>query len=367
MMRRIARIACKLFYQLRIFQAALTLERLAGWKRQAVVLLYHHIRADDDATQPLSQVEEGVASSAFEAQIDVFRRWYTPCTAMQGDRTIRGNDRLADDKLLVTFDDGYQDNRSLAGPILRRHAVPAIVFLATGYIDTPNRYWWVRLNDIVRRLGDQDSASITDRLGDWPEVASVVAGELQLDNHSSRREFRKRIATILESKKDEQRNRILDALQEGASAGNGTCLPTLTWHDVSLMTNEGFEIGAHTVNHPRLTRYSSDVVRDEIETSHREILTQVGQAPFAFAYPYGDLDGRVEALVGESGYSVAYAANPGVVVPGRTNPMRVPRIQLNSSDNATLTLLVFLLKFGKYVPRIVRPLLSRYFGEPFEI
>src|SRR5439155_11118121 len=44
--------------------------------------------------------------------------------------------------LLLTFDDGYRDNHTLAFPVLRAHGVPATFFLATGFLDSPCPAWW---------------------------------------------------------------------------------------------------------------------------------------------------------------------------------------------------------------------------------
>ena len=44
----------------------------------------------------------------------------------------------------VTFDDGYADNEKYAMPVLRRHGVPATVFVSTGFLNGGRMF-----NDIV--------------------------------------------------------------------------------------------------------------------------------------------------------------------------------------------------------------------------
>ena len=45
-------------------------------------------------------------------------------------------------KVVLTFDDGYYDNFTLAFPELKKRGIPATIFLSSGYIDTDKLLWW---------------------------------------------------------------------------------------------------------------------------------------------------------------------------------------------------------------------------------
>lgn len=53
---------------------------------------------------------------------------------------------------LVTFDDGYLDNYTVAFPILRRYQAPAAFFLPTKFIGTYTFPWWEELPWILRQV-----------------------------------------------------------------------------------------------------------------------------------------------------------------------------------------------------------------------
>src|SRR5206468_10452827 len=58
-------------------------------------------------------------------------------------RTLREGGRFGPRTIGVTFDDGYADNHQFAWPALRRHRLPATVFLATGHVGgARGLFWW---------------------------------------------------------------------------------------------------------------------------------------------------------------------------------------------------------------------------------
>jgi peptidoglycan/xylan/chitin deacetylase (PgdA/CDA1 family) len=58
-----------------------------------------------------------------------------------------------------------------------------------------------------------------------------------------------------------------------------TRLPMLTWEEISALHEAGWDIGSHTLTHPRLTRLSSVEAKHEIEESRRVLGEKVGVPP----------------------------------------------------------------------------------------
>lgn len=63
--------------------------------------------------------------------------------------------------------------------------------------------------------------------------------------------------------------------------------PLMTWDHVRQLAAEGFEIGAHSVNHPNIGKCSPEIARAEIIDSKRCIEDRLGKPVFGFAYPFG--------------------------------------------------------------------------------
>jgi hypothetical protein len=94
-----------------------------------LILMYHRI-----AEEPNDPWALAVAPARFEEQLLVLRRTRHLLPLMDFIRHLKAGS-LPAHSAAVTFDDGYADNLSIAAPILRKHHLPATLFIATGYLD----------------------------------------------------------------------------------------------------------------------------------------------------------------------------------------------------------------------------------------
>ena len=76
----------------------------------------------------------------------------------------------------------------------------------------------------------------------------------------------------------------------------------------------GEEIGAHTRNHPNLTKIAGHALESEIAGSLAD-LRAMGFNVSTFAYPYGAFDEKADAVVRSAGYSAARTVAPGLNFP----------------------------------------------------
>lgn len=81
----------------------------------------------------------------------------------------------------------------------------------------------------------------------------------------------------------------------------------LTGSELSTLSDEGVEIGAHSMTHPKLDMVSSERARREIVESKDLIEQIVGRPVTTFAYPHGCHTRVVKELVAAAGYSSAAA------------------------------------------------------------
>jgi peptidoglycan/xylan/chitin deacetylase (PgdA/CDA1 family) len=345
-----------------IWHILLHLERLLPQSRShAVVLVYHRVSSQPTGME-LSEVERGTALRHLDMHLRLFRRWYHPMSAAEFVRSANEPSAFKD-AFVVTFDDGYLDNRYVAGPCIRKHGACGLVFLATDYTSGCARFWWIRLNDLLMSIRPEQEQAVmqvlTGRFG--------ILHDNSLATIEGRKRIRRLIAPTLELMPHEEQADVLDELERLVPPAQATCLPLLSWDEAAAMLTEGFEFGAHTASHPRMTQVPSEQLRSDVDRCIATMTERLADRPTTFAYPYGDCDQRVMNVVRETGIRAAFTVRPGLFRPGCTDMMRIPRIPPFWTQPFELLPVIVLFKFTKYFPGLTRRLLSRAFNSPFEM
>lgn len=239
-----------------------------GTNAKLSVLLYHRVLKTAD---PLLPSEPDAI--AFDAQMAVLARLCNVLPLVDAlERVRRGV--LPERAFSITFDDGYRDNLEVAVPILQRHGLDATFFVASGFLDG-GRMFHDTVVETVRRL----PAGPLD-LG-W-----LGLGSRQIDDLASRLALIGEFVGHVKYLPFDQRRDACDRL---GSLSPGA-LPTdlmMTSTQVRDMHRVGMHIGAHTHDHPILSRVSADEATRQISRSRDELAGLIGSAPRLFAYPNG--------------------------------------------------------------------------------
>ena len=95
------------------------------------------------------------------------------------------------------------------------------------------------------------------------------------------------------------------------------------------LDRRGWEIGAHTHTHPRLSQLAEAELPGELELPRRLLAEWLGKPCRSFAYPYGDFSPAVVRAARAAGYSSA--ATLAASVPTR-DPLLWPRVGVYHGD-----------------------------------
>ena len=205
-----------------------------------------------------------------------------------------GNTGSAKPRCLITFDDGWKDNYQIAFPTLHRAGIPAVIFLATGLIDSTDTFWVERLrsglrDEAVRQLAKERLAAVL------PGSTAVLDVEDIIER--------------LKRKPSTERDKLLRGLlPEQAPYGSDQML---SWEEIREMAAGGVAFGGHTDTHPLLPYEDDATVERELALCRSKIEAETGKPARAFAYPNGDWDPRVRALVQRSGFACAFGTRAG--------------------------------------------------------
>lgn len=237
--------------------------------------------------------------------------------------------RLPSRALVITFDDGYADNATVALPILQRHGLQATFFVATGFLEA-GRMW----NDTVIEAMRRTSRPHVD----LPSLGLDLA---PLQTIEQRRVAIERALSVIKYLTLHDREQALHMLTR---ALGDSILPDdlmMSSQQVLQLHRAGMEIGGHTVRHPILRAISDDEARAEIRQG-REQLQAITSAPVdSFAYPNGgpdrDYDLRHVTMVREEGFGAAVSTARGVVT-AHADRYQLPRFSPWDSSATQWTL-----------------------------
>lgn len=261
------------------------------------ILIYHRVNATRDPLQL-----DALHVVQFERQMAHLARHYRVMPLSEVSRKAETGD-LPPRVVCVTFDDGYRDNFVHAFPILRKHAIPATIFLTTGGIGTGELLW----HDQVLMAFTRTREPSFDE--SWGRRSHPIASTEQ------KREAAYRILRRLMAMNQEDRLRAISELQSALGVPEVSDPQLmLDWNQVREMRGAGIEFGSHTVSHPILSREQADRVWWELVHSKATLEAALQEEVALFAYPNGkagDYTPQTVDLVRRAGYRCAVTTTFG--------------------------------------------------------
>jgi peptidoglycan/xylan/chitin deacetylase (PgdA/CDA1 family) len=288
--------------------------RLAGpiLRRPGVIVLtYHRINGvtRDSGRDTLA----GMAVEKFAAQM----RWVRDhCHPIHPDE-IRDHvtHRRMKPPVLVTFDDGFRDYHDLAHPILKELRIPALVFVATSFMDEGGLLWtetvqWAALSTKKSR------------------VTLPWSGEqVPLPDARARDALGEKARAWLKAVPDGERRAAVDAFVAETGAPPDRGREMLSWDEVRA-TLDVTTYGGHSHTHPIMSRLDRAACEREVRTCRDRIAAETGVTPRYFAYPNGrpaDYTAETQAVLHDHGFDIAYTSSEGIAGAG-TDWMAVKRL-----------------------------------------
>ena len=312
------------------------------------VLAYHRVlESIEPANFSFDPDLVSASAETFRRQMAHVRRRYTP---MRFDEVLEHIDRgrdLPKGAVLVTFDDGYDDNHRVAFPILGEFGMSAMFFVSTGYIDSGKPYAFDWLVHMV-------CVSTAERL-QAPELGlDWVLGTTLAERRAQAAELLHRLKAL---DADDQEAFILRlerswGLERVASTPQ--CRP-MNWDQLREMHSAGMEIGSHGVAHCMLAKLPRQRMVAEVEESKRMLERELGAPAIALSYPVGgpdSYDAETIEVVRAAGYRVACSYIGGAAAAVGAGMYALPRLQVERQmDQAWFEAMLATPRLFAYAPK----------------
>ncbi|MHC5064995.1 MAG: polysaccharide deacetylase family protein [Planctomycetota bacterium] len=306
---------------------ALGLQALAQWHhRQRLIVLCYHGVVSREQSENAYLYRNTVSVAEFESHLDQLSGCNLVSLA-QVLAWVRGEDRLPSRPVLITFDDGYRNNASLAAPILARRGHSALVSVSVDYIDSDRQLW---------------PMEVDLRVLHWPGRSLPLPGgkEVQLEDRRQRESAAADLRRRCKSLPDAERREYLDAVlrQEelpGEALADEELWRFMSWNEVRELRGMGIEVASHTCSHPILSRLQEAELEHELSASRARIEAELGEPCRTLVYPNGgpeDVTSSVLEAVGRSGYQLAFTLMDAVS-PRRPEALAIDRIGIPGHCN----------------------------------
>lgn len=309
--RRLLALGKKTLFALGVHRLWLSLRRDQG----AIILMYHSVPGPE--ARPWIDPRNATVPEVFERQMRLLaeRRKVVSLTELV-DALEQGRN-LATGSVVITFDDGYLDNCTIAAPILARLGLPASFFLATGYVNRGLPHW-------------------IDHL--WSLYRARTAGSLDLRAHGGRTFELVRqpdvdasyalLCGLLLDGDMESRGQLFAGLERQLQPSRQPPRLTLDWNDVRnlLAMSPGFQVGVHTCDHVALPTRGPERIEQELQRCMADVRAQAGVDPPFFSFPYGR-SCRVSRERAAARFRAAVVTEPPARVQHGTDRFALPRVQ----------------------------------------
>src|SRR5262249_25399518 len=230
-------------------------------RRAPLILMYHGV-STDGRPHWLGRAHNHVPMDLFVAQLPALPAVRRVIGLSELVERLRRGDDVAGTAAL-TFDDGYRNNVTRAAPVLVDHRLPATFFLATGYVGTDRTLWTDRLDRAVLSLVRRRAS------------VEVLGQRIDLRNAAQAAEGFQAAKRALKSRPlPEAEARVQELESLAAERGLPPAGPDelfMSWDEARSLASSGFELGAHSVNHPILSRLPFEEARAEILESQTRI------------------------------------------------------------------------------------------------
>lgn len=260
------------------------------------VLMFHRVLPEKESIRLGADPLYTLTPDLFESVLVFVNRHYTPVDI---DSVLAARERtkpLPEVPLLVTFDDGWNDNREYARPILERARVPWVLFANSGMVAEPACWWQEALLWALRT-----NMATFDTL--WSNAEANTEAAPPPHTREPGFALLLRYGGIPAVRREELLRPYIDALDKiyrGKIA--------LGANELRDLRKKGVAVGAHGSSHLPLPLVdaAADIAAAK-EWLSTNIDASTGQT---MSFPHGRYDASAVSAAREAGYRLMFTSDP---------------------------------------------------------
>jgi len=248
---------------------------IARWAAGGDCLLpYYHV-VSDEWLPHVSPLYRFRSVRQFESDLEFLLRYYQPIGLGEFLAAATGS-ALPKRSFLLTFDDGFREVHELIAPILRAKGIPAVFFLTTGALGNSLLCAHQKIALLLDRLAAGISATTCEELG---RLLGRPGGSKE-DVAGAVRTLGYEEATRLDQ--------LATTMGVDFAGFLASTKPYVTDDQASSLLAQGFELGAHSIDHPLYSRLGLEEQLGQTLGSMANLQERLGLRRRVFAFPHSD-------------------------------------------------------------------------------
>lgn len=247
-------------------------------KNEIKILMYHGIIKKPLDVRDWCFLDE----SSFIKQAKFLKQHFDIISLSEAVDLIK-NRKITGTKVVITFDDGFQNNYDVAFKILSDLELPATIFIVSGLVNTTKSIWYCLLNHAISETRKK-LLSWDDERFDLSDTESKSRSSSALQT-MLKRYPQNQLIIYLNGILEDLEFDILDDFEPGSPY---RILDTRSIKD--MVSSNIIEFGAHTESHSILSLISRESQKSEIRRSIDFVSDVTGNTCKFFSYPNGQIE-----------------------------------------------------------------------------
>lgn len=308
------------------------------------ISMYHYTRDLKHSRYPEIK---GLDVNLFREQIAFMKSNFNIVTMEQVLEAISTKEKLPEKALLLTFDDGYADNYTVAMPVLEEYGVQGSFFIpgktfTTHQLLDVNKIHYVLASANIYNLVEDLKKEMDYYRGQEFQYASTeelfakyaVASRFDIKETVFVKQM---LQTVLPEKLRNIISSKLFAKYVGATEEQLAYELYMSEEQIRTMKRHGMFIGIHGYDHYWLGNLPVEQMESDISLALDALDEFVDRKQWVMNYPYGNYNKDVLAYISKQGACLGLTTEVRLADIDKDNPLELPRLDCNDfppkSDN----------------------------------
>lgn len=301
------------------------------------IVMYHYVRDLNHSRYPEIK---GLDVELFKEQLQYILKHYKVIRMEDLIDAVKGDKKLPNNSLLLTFDDAYSDHFEFVFPILDELGIQGSFFPPAKAIQEHQVLDVNKIHFILASVEDKKQliSDVFAQLDRYRKVYSLETNEHYYEKLAIKGRFD--TAEVIFIKRifqrdlpEKLRNIIVNFLFNKYVSKDESAFSRELYMNIDqlkCMVRKGMYVGSHGFDHYWLNTLTHEQQQNEVELSIK-FLNKIGSntQDFVFCYPYGAYNDSLLSVLKENGCSLALTTEVGIADLGEHQPLVFPRLDTN--------------------------------------